>query len=175
LYWEQLPLDWKKTNPGFNIFLRAKVYEKLPHWILNPLTDQNQNGPCYSFTKNASTSKNFKTVLILQHHHQVQLSWDELQAKFPGSELRWISYASSHLPHWPLESRIDFRLYCYIQDWLPEALYDVNYGQGDTISPIHLHALHQGAYLVNKAPETKGLITKDSIIRWYGQWKIFDS
>lgn len=172
LYFEQLPLRWLKSNPGFLVFLRQPLETELPPWIIPPKISSIQAPPYFTFESTRS-SLSPKRVLIINHHVTSLEKWENLESKYPGTDVRWINY-SCQAPPWPEHKKIEHRQFCYHPDWAPDVIYDLNYGQGDTISPVHLHSLHSGARLEVK-PQFDEHLTPTKVFKmWYGTWKVFD-
>jgi hypothetical protein len=174
LYFHQLPLRWLREDPGFLIFLRAPVDSPLPRWIISPKVSKDQRRPYYIFESLTKPQKEIHRVLIMNHHHTSLKTWEEIQSPYVGLDIRWLSYACT-APVWPLEQKIDYRQFCYHPSWVPDVVFDVNYWQGDTLSPLHLHALHSGAKL-DSSHEFHEIDAPTCIYAtWYGQWKVFES
>lgn len=173
LYYHQLPLRWLNADPGFFILLRAPTQNVLPEWIIPPKDLTNQSPPFYTFSSTKNPNK-VKRVLIVTHHQTSQLTWKNFETKFPDADIRWVSYSNTNpLPPWPNEMRLDYRLFCYHPDWVPDVVYDINYWQGDTLSPLHIHALALGAKLEPTNQYDEDLKPRKVFITWYGSWNIY--
>lgn len=173
LFFNQLPLKWLQSDPGFFIFLRAPIEIKLPHWIIPPKISNNQRPPYYSFISTREPKK-ISRVLVINHHETCLDSWESVGSKYTNADIRWISYSCA-VPSWPVEKNFDFRQFCYHPDWAPDVVSDINYGQGDTFSPVHLHALHCGARLDLSIQLCEPLVASTVFSTWYGTWNLFEN
>ena len=174
LYFHQLPLRWLKEDPGFLIFLRAPVDSPLPRWIIPPKVSKDQKRPYYLFESLTKPQKEIHRVLIMNHHETSLKTWQEIESIYSHLDIRWLSYACT-APAWPLEQRIDYRQFCYHPNWMPDVVLDVNYWQGDTLSPLHLHALHSGAKLDSRHEFHETHKPTCMYPTWYGQWNVYES
>ena len=174
LYYHQLPLRWLNEDPGFLIFLRAPVDSALPRWIISPKVSKDQKRPYYIFESLRKPQKEIHRVLIINHHQSSRKTWEEIQSHYAGLDIRWLSYACT-APEWPNEHKIDYRQFCYHPSWVPDVVFDLNYWHGDTLSPLHLHALHSGARLDSSHEFHETERASRIYPTWYGQWKVFES
>ncbi len=131
-YWNQIPQRWLDKDPGFKILLRANIeLETLPAWILRP------NEYCLKCTnKNES-----REMLIITHHSNQFLDWEDLKQKFSGFNLSWTCYAVTKLPSWPEECYLNMYDALFHENLVFGSFYDINYWQNDTLGPLHIHLL----------------------------------
>lgn len=169
IYFNQLPLRWIQQDPGFPILLRDYVQEKLAPWIYNPHTQENQTGSFYDFV--SKHDNRHHRVQVICHHQSPSESWEDITKLFPHAEIKWTSYAGAKVS-WPEENRLDFRAGIYL-NWMPDLIYDLSFGEGDTLSPLHIYQLQGGATLQIKKVLTNILSPQLSKTTWYGTWNLY--
>ena len=141
---KDVPLRWLDSDPGFYILLRDKVQQK-PKWFLNP----NE----YSFVPNKSlkTNSDYKKVLIITHHQPSSSSWAQIESTYPCAEIFWTSYSlKSYKPKWPEIRFLNSFDILFGRNLGFDAFFDDYYWQEDTLSPIHIHLLHNKASMLNR-------------------------
>lgn len=137
-YSTEISPNWRNSHPGFYILLRNQDPKLHQPWIKQP--DQ------YFFSQDEALKRVGERSItnngLILLHHNVQARWDEMIARFPDKNLYWTFYNMTVVPNWPIEKFISFGeiLSNYRLDF--DFFYDCSFWKHDTLSPIHLHLLH---------------------------------
>jgi len=165
---DQCPQEWLIKDPGFFILLRDNDYtDPGKPWLVGSKD--------YEF-KSPQPKKPLKKIVCIAHHdaESADQKFNKLVLENPAAEILWTQYACTVIPNLPLANYIDFTVLMQQMNFVPDAVYDLNFFNGDTFSPTHIFCFHQGAILMNtplSSTSSKKIRAKKSL--WYGEWIIY--